>query len=97
MNTPECRIYTAKVLSNGRLLRWTQAATYGEMEPEGIHQITGDTLMRQGEHLLNTAKIALVTPDVVVATADPLRRISIIDNDLEAQAILVRGSTECAK
>ena len=71
MNTPECRIYTAKVLSNGRLLRWTQAATYGEMEPEGIHQITGDTPMRQGEHLLNTAKIALATPDGVVATATP--------------------------
>ena len=56
MNTPECRIYTAKVLSNGRLLRWIQAATYGEMEPEGIHQITGDTPMRQGGTLLEYCK-----------------------------------------
>ena len=59
--------YPAKALANDRLIRWKAAATAAEMDPETVQQITGDTPMRQREAILNRAKVALVTPDVVHA------------------------------
>ena len=59
--------YPAKALANDQLIRWKAAATAAEMDPETVQQITGDTPMRQREAILNRAKVALVTPDVVHA------------------------------
>ena len=59
--------YPAKALANDQLIRWKAAANAAEMDPEAVQQITGDTPMRQREAILNRAKVALVTPDVVHA------------------------------
>ena len=59
--------YPAKALANDRLIRWKAAANAAEIDPEAVQQITGDTPMRHREAILNRAKVALVTPDVVHA------------------------------
>jgi len=70
LTEPDCKVlvfYPLRALASDQLVKWRQIAGWAGLRPKDVARIDGSVAMNEREHLIEQARVVLMTPDVCQA------------------------------